>query len=498
MKALLGFDAGARNSGKELRLEWDSKLVVNPHFYIAGMTGSGKTHLIRSLIADMDASATAPARFHIFDVHGDIHVPGASSVLFNEQGQAGLNPLRVTADPVFGGLRKQIQLFIETINRVSSTPLGIKQVSVIRNLLYDVYEMHGFKRDDPSTWHVDPSTEVLVNGGAENRLYLNVPREEKDDAKALGARWDPDNSKRLWWIPADLYKGSITKWLPKTVGRAHPTVEEVLIHARRLLQISFCGSDQSAVMNLELFHKAASAYQRKALEKVKHGDREWVDPALRDAIDKAGQRAVSSYADYVESVSTGNELENLMKYDSTSVLSSVVDRLETLVGTGLFKNKPMKFDPNAAVWRYGLEGLVRIEEQKMFVFFRLAEIWAEARARGHSNEIRDVLVIDEFGQYANAAQDPDHIINVLATQARKYGVSLIVAGQDPETVPEALMGSFGTKIIVGVDESKWPLLTRKMRIDDALLQWIKIRKTMAVQIKEQGGTKNVWRWVHRA
>jgi len=39
--------------------------------------------------------------------------------------------------------------------------------------------------------------EVKKSDGNSDKIYLNVPREEKDDAKALGARWDPEAKK--WW-----------------------------------------------------------------------------------------------------------------------------------------------------------------------------------------------------------------------------------------------------------------------------------------------------------
>ena len=47
------------------------------------------------------------------------------------------------------------------------------------------------------------------------RLYLHVPYAEKDDAKALGARWDP--KRRSWYIPdASLldHAPALRKWLP--------------------------------------------------------------------------------------------------------------------------------------------------------------------------------------------------------------------------------------------------------------------------------------------
>jgi hypothetical protein len=36
---------------------------------------------------------------------------------------------------------------------------------------------------------------------AEGRLDLNVPYDRRNEAKSLGARWDP--IKKIWWLPAD-------------------------------------------------------------------------------------------------------------------------------------------------------------------------------------------------------------------------------------------------------------------------------------------------------
>lgn len=54
-----------------------------------------------------------------------------------------------------------------------------------------------------------PSQPAVPQAGAR---YLNVPIEEKDEAKALGAKWDPVLKK--WFCnPDDIAK--FTKWLPK-------------------------------------------------------------------------------------------------------------------------------------------------------------------------------------------------------------------------------------------------------------------------------------------
>lgn len=44
------------------------------------------------------------------------------------------------------------------------------------------------------------------------RVDLEVPFSEKDEAKALGARWDPAN--RTWYVPAGVDPGTFRRWLP--------------------------------------------------------------------------------------------------------------------------------------------------------------------------------------------------------------------------------------------------------------------------------------------
>lgn len=52
---------------------------------------------------------------------------------------------------------------------------------------------------------------------SELRLYVKVPFEEKDEAKALGARWDP--RKKKWWFPPEKTDaGILAKWAPLNDG----------------------------------------------------------------------------------------------------------------------------------------------------------------------------------------------------------------------------------------------------------------------------------------
>lgn len=47
---------------------------------------------------------------------------------------------------------------------------------------------------------------IMVN----SKIYLNVPYAQKDEAKALGAKWDASNKK--WYIPGSLDISLFEKW----------------------------------------------------------------------------------------------------------------------------------------------------------------------------------------------------------------------------------------------------------------------------------------------
>ena len=61
---------------------------------------------------------------------------------------------------------------------------------------------------------------------ADSKTYLNVPFAEKDAAKALGARWDPANTK--WYIAADKDPALFAKWqTTEVVSQPKPVANNI-------------------------------------------------------------------------------------------------------------------------------------------------------------------------------------------------------------------------------------------------------------------------------
>lgn len=51
-------------------------------------------------------------------------------------------------------------------------------------------------------------------------ITLNVPYAEKEQAKALGAKWDA--ARRVWYIPDNLVASPFARWLPSGAQVAGP------------------------------------------------------------------------------------------------------------------------------------------------------------------------------------------------------------------------------------------------------------------------------------
>jgi putative DNA primase/helicase len=68
--------------------------------------------------------------------------------------------------------------------------------------------------------------ELLEQGRAETRTYLEVPFREKEAAKALGAKWDKGQTS--WYVPAGVALEAFEKWIPKSRKVPDPeTVKDV-------------------------------------------------------------------------------------------------------------------------------------------------------------------------------------------------------------------------------------------------------------------------------
>ena len=480
----------------------DTSRAINANVQISGITGMGKTHRIRSMATSLVQSASnlrQPIRVHVFDPHGDIDLPWCSKVKFSESTQFGYNPLEVNPDPDFGGVRRAIEKFISAIKKQKA--LGTKQEAVMRYLLEDLYYARGFKADDPRTWWPDDPRVVRAKmTGKQGRVYLDVAYEHRERFKALlrsagngrviggfdDFDKDPDmHDKRSWWVDQDYYDGEFLMWEPKTLFKSAPTLDDAVRFTERKLKAQFCGTNSAAIALLKDVNRAARTYHNRVAELAKRGAvlDETERAELENGLTKAKTKLMDGFGSYLDAIVTGRELDELIRYNSTDVLTSVYERFQNLRAIGIYNPVAPPFDANMPIWRYDIKPL-EIPVQRMFVDMVCARIFERAVQRGVQTDLVEVIVCDEAARYAT--EEPGNIISLIVNEARKFGLSFWAAGQSPAQFSDDLIKATGTTIVLGLSSADASLAARKLGIDADVLSRITPQQTALVQIKNKG------------
>ncbi|MCW5181845.1 DUF5710 domain-containing protein, partial [Burkholderia cenocepacia] len=443
--------------GARVPVVWDEQTLENGHMGLIGKSGSGKSHVLRHCIRSASASAAPGTRFIVIDRHGDLGTPGESVVRFSESTPYGFQPLEVNPDPHFGGVRKAIQKFISAINRTSDR-LGPIQQGVLRQILEDLFAERGYLKDDWRTWApADPAEIARTLAGKEDRFYIDVPYSQRERAKELRARWDDD--VRSWWVPKDSYAGDLLMWSPKVLFKSSPTLADAVQFTKRRLEAVYLGAN-AAVMSLASdVNRTAAAYHRMVTKANKEARSEEL-VALEKKRDTARQKAVEAFDSYLASVVTGRELDEALHYRNLDVMSSVYERLKNLLAIGIFRSESPPFDPRAKVWRCDIRALEE-DEAQLFVHFMLTGLFNEALQRGETGQIVDVAILDEADKYFSDAKD--NLPNVIAQQARKFGLSLWAVSQSVEGFSDAFLANLGTKIVLKLGEQAGDVAMKKRK-----------------------------------
>lgn len=471
----------------------DTLRAINGHGLFVGTSGTGKTHLIRHSVAQLVSSAAQlrrRLRVHVFDPHGDITIPGASDVLFSESTQWGFNPLEINPDPHFGGVRRVIQQFIVAMRRQKA--IGVKQEAVLRYLLEDLYALRGFRADDPATWHPEDAREIRAKmAGKEDRLYLDVAYEQRErfksllrdpDGEFIGA-WDGD--LKCWWIDKSKYEGDFLMWSPRVLFKISPTVDDLVTFAESKLKALFMGGNGAAMSLLQSHTQAAATFHRRSMELSKKGEAlsDSERQRMEDKLGETRQKAVDSYDSFLQSVTHGRELNEVLRYNSVDVLTSVYERLQNLRAAGIFRAGTPPFDPRATVWRYVIKPL-EVPEQRLFVAVVARRLFELAMQRGVQDDVLEVIVVDEASRFTY--NDDDNILSVIANEARKFGLALWCAAQSPIQFSDDFLKNVAFKVVLGLADSDVAKSVGKLGIDVAAHGKIVPRRHGLVQVRNAG------------
>lgn len=434
---LMGTERDTRSGSTRGLVQWKPDSTINGHGLIVGASGVGKTHRLRYIATNL--AYNYGARVIIIDVHGDITVDGEQRAVFNETSPYGLNPLKVNPDPASGGVNRRIRGFISMINRTSHR-LGARQEAAMRRLVEDIYEKNGFDAKDHRTW--DPRNNPDARGRSKSQgVYPNI---------------------------SDLKRYTLHKYKQMMTG-----------------------AGGEAFKSLQELNKAIKSLNKQVL-------RTHNDVAEKHALDylstedtaklkKLKERAKGHYAEFIDAAKTGDEVNDLLRYTDIPTLASLVDRIDHLDKSGIFKDSPPNFSSGNGVHVYDIHSLGR-DEQQMFVDVLLEDLWNEQKSKGPVHTPNTFIIMDEASIFVN--DDSDHIINILIREARKFGLGIVFASQSINHFSEDVLANVGFKLILGVDQMFIAQMARMLRVEASKIEDIRPRQTALIQCKVIGDQKN--------
>lgn len=434
----LGYIEKELQNNKKVPIIWNSKLVQNPHMLILGMSGTGKSHFIKNVISQISSQSAGNVRFHILDVHGDLIVANESVQKFSAATECGFNPFVLNTDIHSGGIKNCIKEFIGLVELGGK--LGTTQQAVLRQLLLDVFSARGFFLNDPESWFSGCNTQKEIDIKA--KLSENRQKNYKE----------------------------------------YPTLEDVLKYAKYKQRAMDLGTSNKTIALLDEINKLSSQINTQLKKSNKTSDMDDKDK-IDVKIASLKEKCINSFTEYLDGIETGRELDDWKKYDNSDTLTSLIQRLENLAASGIFRNKEPEFDNNKSAWRYEIKSLSN-EEKRMFVDFLLQRIYRKRVDGGLKDEVCEFIILDEAAMFFK--KESEHIINVIATQARKFGLGLICATQHIGHASDDFLSSVACKCLFTLAENTWDTSAKKLNLKVDILRWVKPRTNVLVKLQLSG------------
>jgi DNA helicase HerA-like ATPase len=441
MKFFIGLsETDLLKNNRDRQIHYEPARLINAHMLICGMSGTGKSYQCRRFL---ESAAKAGIEADVFDVHEELDdITGAVSVKYSQATGYGFNPLVLSADPHSGGVVRQCDFIVGLINQASASPLGVKQEAALRALITDTYAANGIFADNPKTW----------------------------------ARKEISEAERTNLLRARRYD---------ELRQFYPTLEDLKSYAlKKISVLTIGGNDYSitAFNNLSDMQKRLSRMNSKWSKSTNDLEKE----KLEAQIETAKHDALAAYEGWLASLKTGKELEDVLKYTDSEVLISVLSRLELIGQSGIFRSTAPPF--NGARMRVHAIKALTNEQQIVFVKQRLRAIFEEAKAMGPTRsgtEVRRIIFLDEAHKYFHNAA-PDDIVSVIAREARKFGIGLWCASQQPIDFPQSFLTNVGATILLGIHASFWAKTSRMLRVAEDDLKLIRPKSVLSIKLMTAG------------
>lgn len=444
----IGVDDLAAKAGRRELAVYNSDRLINGHGLFCGMSGTGKTFQSKRFL---ESAAKAGLQVDIFDVHEELEsVAGAKAIKYSQATRYGFNPLEIDPDPHVGGPARQADFIVDLV-RATSSGFGPRQEAVLRNLVLQVYQTAGIDMRRHSSW-----SRKAIDETTRDRLIA-----ENEFVK---------------------------------LREYYPTLADLEAFAKRKMLALKIGGNSPAAQAFEALNRAVSQMNGLRTKRNRSAADEEAMATLDLKIETLQSKAHDLYGQFLGSLQTGQEIEDILAFDSAETLQSVMRRFDLINAAGIFNANPPPFG-DARVRVHQIKALSD-DSQVLFVKMTLRRIFDEVKKLGPTPtgvEMRRIVFLDEAHKYFD--KDPGNIVNVVAKEARKFGLGLWCASQQPTEFPESFLTNVGATVLLGVHSAFWSRTASMLRISEEQLRAIRPKQTLAVKLQESGQAEPFFRSV---
>lgn len=434
-----GFCFGQGMFKKNQSYSWDPDLEETPHLLVWGSSGSGKSFLLREIITYLQSRNK---HVHLVDLHGDLETPGDNTMQFGgyKTEHFGINPFQFDTS-INAGPKTQLPIIVSMFRSTYLSGMGGIQELILKQLCSDVYLLAGIDKQDPATWMVSDIEEKTPN--LEDLLALiEQIIEHYNGPKSLHK-----------YIDSELFN---LKTLAKQHGEGHDLVNK---------------QHDDIVKNISQYihnhYIASSNAKSEELFPIKS-----IDPAINLSAYE-GKKALST-------------LESIAMYTKALIQCDIFHSTPPPVKTG-------------SVNRYNLQ-YIEDEVRTFFVEALVSKIFRAAQVRGEYNKrvnpnrgekVDTYIILDEIQSIMprnNLDKNlPSQTYNRIASEARKYGLGLIVLTQSPGSFPTPMLSNITKRVGLKTNPIDINDAKRKLGVSDsALFNHLQVPQTAIVSNRSGG------------
>lgn len=431
-------------------ISWDPDKLQNGHLGICGVSGAGKSRLIKEILPHLYESRKS---IHVIDVQGTLGINTVPEELFKFEARNSpysINPFEFLMDEINGGPRAQIDDIVEMFRKTFMKNLGRSPnlSAVLRRLIIDTYRKAGILDDDTDTWgfglSVKERNERLPTVSDMKELVDYILDYVKG---GYGAKFGSIMAAR---------GNKLNKW-QSDMSRLNDELKKLDAVADR----DETAAEKEKARLVSEINDLREEIQKKRGELI-HYFEEFIDFNFLNG-------AVPTYEALLEESESGYAWLDYKFYadkDRLNTIKTIETYLQALGEAGVF-GRSTPIPSFQKINRYDLKSLNN--NARLFCAdILVSKIFRFVYLRGEYNAIPEgnyayknrlpgtktdtVIVVDEIQTLLpstpSESRDPNLLYNRVISQIRNFGGIFVAMSQSPDNFPELFHTNIGTMIIL--------------------------------------------------